>query len=124
LKLRHLPLLPLLPLVLVLLLLVSACGRKDLPAPELYERHCARCHGDRGQGVPRGLKLYPRLDLLTSPMVRQGDRATVRQRIAEGHDRMPAFKRRLTPEEIERMVDFTFQLSQTPNIPEKPKENP
>lgn len=102
--------------VIPLLLLAAGCAGKDPSAPELYERHCARCHGDRGQGVPRGLKLYPRLDLLTSPMVRQGDRAAVRQRIAEGHGRMPGFKRRLTPEEIERLVDFTFQL--------KPKENP
>jgi mono/diheme cytochrome c family protein len=119
LKLRPLPPLAVIPL----LLLAAGCARKDLSAPGLYERHCARCHGDRGQGVPRGLKLYPRLDLLTSPMVRQGDRAAVRQRIAEGHGRMPGFKRRLTPEEIERLVDFTFQLNQT-HIPEKPKENP
>lgn len=115
-KLRPLP-----PLA-VLLLLAAGCSGKDLPAPDLYERHCARCHGDRGQGVPRGLKLYPRLDLLASSMVRQGDRAAVRQRIAEGHGRMPGFKRRLTPEEIERLVDFTFQLSHSPQNPEK--ENP
>ena len=105
-KLRALPL-----TALPLLLLIAGCGGKNLPAPDLYERHCARCHGDRGQGVPRGLKLYPKLDLLASSMVRQGDRAAVRQRIAEGHDRMPAFKRRLTPEEIEKLVDFTFRLS-------------
>lgn len=98
--------------VLPLVLLAAGCSGKNLSTPELYERHCARCHGDRGQGAPRGLKLYPKLNLLTSPMVRQGDRAAVRQRIAEGEGRMPAFKRRLTPEEIERMVDFTFQLSQ------------
>lgn len=120
-KLPLLPLLPLSPLTLLpFLLLAVGCAGKDLSAPDLYERQCARCHGDRGQGVPRGLKLYPRLDLLTSPMVRQGDRAAVRQRIAEGHGRMPGFKRRLTPEEIERLVDFTFQLSQT--TPKK--ENP
>jgi mono/diheme cytochrome c family protein len=112
LKLRYLAVLP-------LLLLAAGCSGKNLSAPELYERHCARCHGDRGQGVPRGLKLYPKLDLLASPMARQGDRAAVRQRIAEGHGRMPAFKRRLTPEEIERLVDFTFQLSQNPQ-----KEDP
>ena len=111
-KLRYLAVLP-------LLLLVAGCSGKNLSTPELYERHCARCHGDRGQGVPRGLKLYPKLDLLASSMVRQGDRAAVRQRIAEGHGRMPGFKRRLTPEEIERLADFTFQLSQNPQ-----KEDP
>ena len=106
-------------LCLAVLPLLLLAGCRDLPAPELYERHCARCHGDRGQGVPRGLKLYPKLDLLASSMVWQGDRAAVRQRIAEGHGRMPGFKRRLTQEEIERLVDFTFQLSQIPK-----KEDP
>lgn len=113
-KLRRSPLI-IAVIIAVLLLLAAGCGRKDLPAPELYERHCARCHGDRGQGAPRGLKLYPKLNLLDSPMVRQGDRAAVRQRIAEGEGRMPAFKRRLTPEEIEKLAGFTLQLSQKEN---------
>ncbi|HEX9942814.1 MAG TPA: cytochrome c [Thermoanaerobaculia bacterium] len=104
----------LLPLLLLAALpLLAGCSSKNLTTPQLYKRHCARCHGARGEGHPRGLRLYPNLDLLSSPMVRRGDRAAVRQRIVEGHGPMPGYSRRLTPQQIERLVDFTFQLSRS-----------
>ncbi len=97
------------------LAVLAGCAHKNLTAPELYSTYCARCHGEqgRGKGDPEDLKLYPRLNLLTSPMIRGGDRAAVRQRIREGDGPMPGFARRLTPQELERLVDFTFQLGQT-----------
>lgn len=87
------------------------CSRKNMTTPELYSAYCARCHGERGEGKASGLTLYPRLNLLTSPMVRRGDRAAVRQRIREGSGPMPGFARRLDPPEVERLVEFTFQLA-------------
>ncbi|HEY4575601.1 MAG TPA: cytochrome c [Thermoanaerobaculia bacterium] len=87
------------------------CSRKNLTTPELYATYCARCHGERGEGKGDNLALYPHLDLLTSPMVRRGDRAAVRQRIRDGYGPMPGFARRLDPPEVERLVDFTFQLA-------------
>jgi mono/diheme cytochrome c family protein len=36
------------------------------------------------------------------------------ERIAEGYGPMPAFKRRLEPQEVERLVDYTLQLSRPP----------
>ncbi|MEA2601751.1 MAG: Cytochrome oxidase, cbb3-type, subunit [Acidobacteriota bacterium] len=93
---------------------LAGCPRKNLTTPELYEAYCTRCHGDRGQGDPRSLTLYPHADLLVSPMTLRGDRAAIRERIAEGYGPMPGFKRRLTPQEVERLVDYTLQLSRTP----------
>jgi mono/diheme cytochrome c family protein len=93
----------------LLLPLLTGCDR-DRSAPALYKRNCARCHGDRGQGPKKPVKLYPKLSLLASPMVLHGDRAAVRQRLVEGSGPMPSFRRRLTPEEIERLIDFTLQL--------------
>ena len=108
----------LLPLCLLAALAVAAgvagCARKNLTTPELYDAYCTRCHGDRGQGDPRSLTLYPRASLLASPMALRGDRAAIRERIAEGYGPMPAFKRRLEPQEIERLVDYTLQLGHTP----------
>jgi len=98
--------------------LLAGCARKNLTTPELYAAYCARCHGERGEGKASGLTLYPRLDLLTSPMVRRGDRAAVRQRIQEGSGPMPGFSRRLDPPDVERLVDFTFQLGR--NAKERP----
>ena len=106
-KLRHI-------LPLAALALLAGCARKNLTTPQLYETYCTRCHGDRGEGVPRSLTLYPHASLLASPMALRGDRAAIRERIAEGFGPMPAFKRRLDPQEVERLVDYTIQLSRIP----------
>lgn len=98
-----------LALLLAALLSLAACAR-DRSAPGLYRSYCRRCHGPEGEGPKRPVKLYPRLDLRTSPMVLRGDRAAVRQRIAEGHGPMPSFSKRLTLEELERLADFTLQI--------------
>jgi len=97
-----------------LIALFAGCTRKNLPAPDLYEAYCARCHGARGEGNPRSLTLYPHANLLASPMALRADRAAIRKRIAEGVGPMPAFKRRLDPQEVERLVDYTIKLSRTP----------
>lgn len=86
-----------------------ACAR-DRSAPGLYRSYCKRCHGAEGQGPGREVKLYPYLDLRRSPMILRRDRAAVRQRIVEGHGPMPGFRRRLKPEELERLIDFTLQI--------------
>lgn len=100
---RWLPLLLMAPLF-------AGCGTGDRSAPALYKKYCARCHGAEGQGPRRPNKLYPYLSLLASPMVRKGDRAAVRQQIVEGEGPMPSFRRRLTPKEVERLVEFTLEL--------------
>jgi len=93
-----------------MLSLLAGCGPEDRSAPALYKRYCARCHGDQGQGPRRPNKLYPYLDLLASPMVRKGDRAAVRKQIVEGDGPMPSFRRRLSPQEVAGLVDFTLGL--------------
>ena len=98
-----------LPLLLVVPLL-AGCGREDRSAPALYKRYCARCHGAQGEGPSRPNKLYPYLTLVASPMIQKKDRAAVRQQIVEGEGPMPSFRRRLTPEEVERLIDFTLGL--------------
>lgn len=108
-------------LVLAGLLSLAGCAR-DRSAPGLYRSYCRRCHGPDGEGPKRPVKLYPHLDLRSSPMVLRGDRAAVRQRIAEGHGPMPAYSRRLTPEELERLVDFTLQIPSQSSSPSSGRE--
>jgi mono/diheme cytochrome c family protein len=91
------------------LLSLAACAR-DRSAPGLYRAYCRRCHGPYAEGPKRQLKLYPHLDLRTSPMLLERDRAAVRRRIAEGHGPMPSYSKRLTPEELERLVDLVLQI--------------
>jgi len=94
---------------LLLPALALGCAR-DRSAPGLYRSYCRRCHGPNGEGPKRPVKLYPYLNLRRSPMVLRRDREAVRQRIAEGHGPMPGYKRKLTIEEIERLVELTLQL--------------
>jgi mono/diheme cytochrome c family protein len=98
---------------LLLALLVGGCAQDRTP-PGLYRTYCMRCHGHRGEGQPRALKLYPRVNLLRSTLIRRGDRDAVRRRIAKGKGRMPAFQRKLTPQELESLVDYTIRLATTP----------
>ncbi len=105
-----------LALLLAALLSLAACAR-DRSAPGLYRSYCRRCHGQNGEGPKRPVRLYPHLDLRSSPMVLRGDRAAVRQRIAEGHGPMPSYSKRLTPEELERLVDFTLRIPSQPLQP-------
>jgi mono/diheme cytochrome c family protein len=99
--------------VLLLSALALSCAR-DRSAPGLYRSYCRRCHGASGEGPKRPVKLYPYLNLRRSPMVLRRDREAVRQRIAEGHGPMPGYRRKLTTEEMERLVEITLELPTHP----------
>ncbi|CAN5807640.1 hypothetical protein BH18ACI4_BH18ACI4_20480 [soil metagenome] len=72
-----------------------------------FQKNCEDCHGERGQGGPveiEGRKLKV-------PSLREGhalnhtDEKFVKQ-ISEGDDEMPAFKDKLSAEEINELVRF------------------
>lgn len=89
---------------------LAGCGpRGPLSPPENYDAYCARCHGDDGRGDPKMVRLKPELDLVRSAMVRDGDLALVRERIAEGEGTMPGFEHKLTPEELEALTHWTVE---------------
>ena len=55
------------------------------------------------------VRLKPKLDLVRSEMVLEGDLDLVRERIAEGEGTMPGFKAKLTPEELEGLTRWTVE---------------
>jgi mono/diheme cytochrome c family protein len=61
--------------------------------------------------VPKQRARYPRVDLLAEPYRGSGARDFVRRRIAAGRGPMPAFRRKLTPGEIEKLVDYVLRLN-------------
>ena len=102
-----------------LLAVAAGCAGTDPPPHKLYRALCARCHGKSGEGDGKSLRLYPGLDLRRSPMIRSGDREAVHRRIAEGKGPMPRFSHRLSPAQIEALVELClrFSSSDPPTIP-------
>lgn len=95
---------------LLVLLLVAACGpRAPLEPPRAYDRYCGRCHGDDGRGDPKAVRLNPKLDLVRSEMVRDGDLPRVEENISQGRGAMPGFERKLAPEELRALAAYTVE---------------
>ncbi|MGH9361103.1 MAG: c-type cytochrome [Thermoanaerobaculia bacterium] len=97
---------------LAVLLLLAACEKapQGRDPEKLYARYCARCHGAEGKGDPRNVALYPGLDLTRSQMIRKRSRGVIHRRIAQGYGPMPGFGHRLSPEEVQALVDFCLEL--------------
>lgn len=77
---------------------------------QLYKRHCAACHGDRGNGATWAHNsLNPPPRDFTAPAARQ-DLTRERMLLAVTHGRpgtaMMAFKGHLTEQEIDTVVDY------------------
>lgn len=88
-------------------LLGCAEGERSAPATglelgqQIYDRSCASCHGDEGQGG-----VGPQLGG-GAVAERIPDPADQERIVAEGRNTMPAFGRRLSSEEIAAVVRFT-----------------
>jgi mono/diheme cytochrome c family protein len=93
----------------------AACRPADDGPQGLYRKHCARCHGLDGRGNPRAVDSKPGLDLTTSELMAEGERAEVRRRIVDGEGTMPAFGDKLTAEEIESLVELSYELAGLPS---------
>ncbi len=91
---------------------LAACGSptSGVPTATLWEEHCRRCHGADGRGVAAQRALAPRVDLTASPMVRQGDRGGIFQRIAYGYGTMPGFAHKLERGDIEELARYVMTL--------------
>ncbi len=79
----------------------------------LYAEHCARCHGERGEGAPRWTQRGPDGRWPPPPLDGSGhtwhhDLATLKRVIREGspagQGNMPAWGDKLTEEEIEAVI--------------------
>lgn len=91
--------------------LAAACGPDPATPAGLYHRQCARCHGVDGTGNPRAAKTMDGLDLTRSEMVAAGDRTALRANLVHGEGSMPPFGEKLTPQQIDTLVEYTLELA-------------
>ena len=96
-------------IVLTLCILIAApsafAGGGGSDGPAIYKAKCAMCHGADGAGqTPMGKNLKLR-DLRSADVQKQTDAELVKW-IADGKGKMPAYKGKLTPADIDALVAF------------------
>ena len=106
------------PVALALLLAggLSGCARDADPGARVFRKRCSACHGTDGRGRTRFAEGRPYADLTDGRWRHGPDRATIRSLVADGDPRstMPPFADRLTPAEIDAVVDHVLKLAAAP----------
>lgn len=75
----------------------------------VFKAKCAACHGADGAGqTPMGKKLN--LRDLRSPDVQKQSNAELTKIIADGKEKMPSYKTKLSAEEIKGLVQYLREL--------------
>ena len=93
------------------LLLSSGCGPKD-PGQRVWARKCAACHGREGRGNTRFARSRPYANLTDDVWKHGGDLPSIRRLITDGDPKspMPAYRDRLSPEEIDAVSRHVLSL--------------
>jgi mono/diheme cytochrome c family protein len=91
---------------------LAACGPSD-PNVRLWRRRCASCHGEDGRGRTKFAEGRPFSDLTDDNWRHGSDLPSMIRLIRDGDPKspMPAFRDRLTPEEIDAMARYVQHLA-------------
>ncbi len=83
----------------------AAVYAAETKAPsETFEKYCAKCHGDDGRArTMKGKMLKARNFTDAEWQADETDEALIKS-VTEGKDDMPAFGKKLTPEQIQSLV--------------------
>jgi ubiquinol-cytochrome c reductase cytochrome c subunit len=114
---RRYSLFRLLPQTVLLLVLGAQLARAQqpaktpIPAADIFAEHCAKCHGDRGQGVSGVTNIGgPNIQAVH-------DHADVMAAMEIGPSHMPSFARILTVDQMRAVADFvTHQIATIPKV--------
>ena len=86
------------------------CSGDADPGARVWRKKCSACHGSDGAGRTRFAEGRPFADLTDGRWRHGPDREAVRRLVADGDPAspMPPFAGRLSPEEIDAVVDFSL----------------
>ena len=92
------------------LLLLTASARAQDDAAGLFKAKCAACHGaDGGGNTPAGKAMKVRD--LHSPDVQKQTDAQLTEIVTAGKGAMPAYKGKLTDDQIKQLVGYVRELA-------------
>lgn len=109
------------------LVLMGAGALADTAAKVVYDLRCAKCHGETGAGNPKALETVCEgvdpLKLTLAGSARRTD-ADLRARILDGADDMPAYREKLTSEQVDALVAYIRTLLSVPAKPSPVRVSP
>ena len=91
--------------VLIAIFALAAAGLYAADGPALYKAKCASCHGPDGTGQTAMGKAMKLRDLGSAEVQKQTDKELVTW-TADGKGKMPAYKAKLSADEINAVVAF------------------
>lgn len=106
--------------VVCLILTAGGCTKKNAGS-EVFKKKCASCHGLDGKAQTKLAQGRPFADLTDGKWSHGSDRESVFKLVADGDPKspMPPFRERLSPEELNAVVDHVMKLAQGTVPPQK-----
>jgi mono/diheme cytochrome c family protein len=92
------------------ILVLSSGARAQSDAAKTYQRNCVLCHSTDGSGSSVSGKAMKAKDLKSSEVQGKSD-AELAEFITQGKDKMPAFGKKLKPDDIKQLVAYTREMA-------------
>jgi mono/diheme cytochrome c family protein len=100
--------------IAISLALPAAAGAH--PAQATYDKMCKSCHGADGAGNPARAKML-KIDEAKLNLGREESakltRDDLKKVLLDGKEKMPAYGKKLKPDEVDPMVDLVTELAKT-----------
>ena len=93
--------------------LARPAAAQDSPGKAVYTKSCASCHGADGKGneaKAKALKIDPASLNLGRDEVAGQSKADKRAVTAAGKNKMPAYEKKLSAEELDQVSDYVMTL--------------
>jgi len=92
------------------ILVLSSGARAQSDTAKIYQKNCVLCHAFDGSGSSPSGKAMKAKDLKSSEVQGKSD-AELAAFIAQGKDKMPAFGKKLKPDDINQLVAYTREMA-------------
>jgi mono/diheme cytochrome c family protein len=93
-----------------LVLALANTAWAEVDSAQLYKTNCAMCHAADGSGNSPSGKALKAKDLRSDEVQKKSD-AELIDGISKGQGKMPAFGKKLKPEQIQQLVSYVRQLA-------------
>jgi|ERR1700730_651583 cytochrome c6 len=98
--------------VAIVTLTLPAFARAQSDVDKVYKTHCVLCHAPDGSGSSPSGKALKAQDLRSDSAQKKSD-AELAEAISHGRGKMPAFGKKLKPEDIQQLVTFIRALAKS-----------